>query len=218
MYNPIRIVIADDHEIFRDGFKVLLKNQTELELVGEAENGKELLEVVDRELPDVVIVDIKMPIMDGVEACKQIKRKYPDMKIIALSMFNDDNLIVDMLEAGAKGYLLKNTNKPELLNAAKAVYEGSTYYCSATSDKLTKMIADSRFNPYKHKPVQKFTSRELDIIRLICEQNTNKEIAVKLRLSRRTVESHREKIQEKTNSRNTVGVVIYALKNKICEL
>jgi DNA-binding NarL/FixJ family response regulator len=217
-YTPIKIAIADDHEIFRDGFKLLLKNQKELELVGEAENGKELLEVARVQQPDVIITDIKMPEMDGIEACKQIRKRFPDMKVIALSMFNDDNLIVDMLEAGARGYLLKNTNKTELLQATKAVYEGSSYYCMATSAKLTKMIAESKFNPYRNQPVKKFTNRETDVIKLICEQYTNKEIATTLGLSIRTVESHREKIQEKTGAKNSIGVVIYAIKHDIHQI
>lgn len=218
MHKPIRIVIADDHEIFRDGFKVLLKKQDELELVGEAENGKELLEVAAKFQPDVVITDIKMPIMDGIEACRIIKSKFPCMKVIALSMFNDDSLIVDMLEAGARGYLLKNTNKVELLLAVKNVHEGSTYYCSATSGKLTRMIAESNFNPYRSSPVMKFTNREKEVIKLICEQNTNKEIANRLGLSIRTIESHREKIQEKTGSKNSIGVAIYAIKHELYQI
>lgn len=217
-YSTIKILIADDHHIFREGFKVLLKNQHEIELVGEAENGRELLEMAAKLQPDVAIVDIKMPVMDGIEACKHIKKKFPDMKVIALSMFNDDNLIVDMLEAGAKGYLLKNTNKNELIQATKAVYEGSTYYCTATSNKLAKMIAESKFNPYRNHPVKKFTSRETDIMKLVCDQYTNKEIATTLGLSIRTVESHREKIQEKTGAKNAIGVVIYAIKHGIYEV
>lgn len=214
----IRIGIADDHAIFREGFKVLLKNQQEVEMVCEAENGKELLILAEQEQPDVVIVDIKMPVMDGIETCRQIRKRFPDMKVIALSMFNDDNLIVDMLEAGARGYLLKNTNKAELLQATRTVYKGSTYYCNATSIKLTKMIAESKFNPYRNHPVKKFTTREIDIIQLICDQQTNKEIAYNLGLSIRTVESHREKIQEKTGAKNMIGVVVYAIKHGIYEL
>jgi DNA-binding NarL/FixJ family response regulator len=186
--------------------------------VGEAENGKELLEVAAKYQPDVVITDIKMPVMDGIEVCKNIKRKFPDMMVIALSMFNDDNLIVDMLEAGARGYLLKNTNKSELLQAVKAVYGGSTYYCMATSGKLAKMIAESKFNPYRNHPVQKFTSREMEIIKLICEQQTNKEIATALNLSIRTVESHREKIQEKADAKNSIGIAIYAIRHNLYEI
>jgi DNA-binding NarL/FixJ family response regulator len=218
MYAPIKIVIADDHEIFREGFKLLLKNQQEVQLVGEADNGRELLDIAAQQQPDIVITDIKMPVVDGIEACKAIKMKFPHMQVIALSMFNEDNLIVDMLEAGARGYLLKNTNKHELLQAVRAVYEGSTYYCMATSGKLTRMIAESKFNPYRNQPVKKFTPREMEIIKLMCEQHTNKEIATLLRLSIRTVESHREKIQEKTGARNSIGIVIYAIKNDLYEI
>lgn len=212
-YNPIKLVIADDHEIFRDGFKLLLQKQPELELIGEAEDGAQLLQLVAAQQPDVVIVDIKMPVMDGIMACKQICERFPQIKVIALSMFNDDNLIVDMLEAGAKGYLLKNTDKHELLLATTTVFEGGTYYCAATSNKLTRMIAESKFNPYRHKVAKKFTVRENEVIQLIFEQKTNKEIADALGLSIRTVESHRENIQEKTGAKNAVGVVIYALKH-----
>lgn len=218
MYVPIRIAIADDHEIFREGFKLLLKNQPALELVGEAENGAELLKVAAAVQPDVVITDIMMPVMDGIEACRQIKKKYPSTNVIALSMFNEDHLVVDMLEAGARGYLLKNTNKNEVLQAAKAVFEGSTYFCPSTSNKLAKMIAESKFNPYKESSPQKMTERELDIIKLICQQHSNKEIAGVLNLSIRTVESHRERIQEKTGAKNSIGIVIYAIKHKIYEI
>lgn len=217
-YSSIRIVIADDHEIFREGFKLLFKNQDEIELIGEADNGKELLQIIAREHPDVAIVDIKMPVMDGIEATKQIRKLHPETRVIALSMFNDDNFIIDMLEAGASGYLLKNTNKAELLQATRAVYEGSTYYCNATSNKLTKMIAESKFNPYRDHPVKKFTPREIEVMKYICEQTTNKEIATNLGLSIRTVESHRERILEKTGAKNMVGVAVYAIRHKIYEV
>ncbi len=215
MYSSIKLVIADDHEIFREGFKLLLRNQTTVELVGEAENGRELLQVVRQQQPDIVIVDIKMPVMDGIEACKAIRKEFPAIQVIALSMFNDDSLIVDMLEAGAKGYLLKNTNREELVQAASAVYKGNPYYCSATSEKLTRMIGESKFNPYRSKPAVKFTPRELDIIKLMCEQFTSKEIAQQLGLSIRTVESHREKIQEKAEAKNSIGIVVYAIKHEL---
>jgi DNA-binding NarL/FixJ family response regulator len=218
MYMPIRIVIADDHEIYRNGFKLLLKNQDELELVGEAENGVELIEAVTEFQPEVVITDIKMPQMDGIEACKVIKKKFPEMKVIALSMFNEDNLIIDMLEAGARGYLLKNTKKPELLLAAREVFEGRTYYCSETSERLTRMIAESKYIPYRYHPDQFFSKKEKEIMRLICQQHTNKEIATVMNLSIRTIEDYREKIQQKTESRNSIGIAIYAIRHNIYQL
>jgi DNA-binding NarL/FixJ family response regulator len=210
--------MADDHEMYREGFKLLLKNQQIVEQVGEAENGIELIEVVNKEQPDIVITDIKMPRMDGIEACKLIRKKFPHINVIALSMFNEDNLIVDMLEAGARGYLLKNTNKNELLLAAETVQQGSVYYCNATSDKLAKMIAESKFNPYRVRPVKTFSARQLEIIKLICKQCSNKEIAAALNLSMRTVESHRTNILEITGAKNSIGVVIYAIKNDIYQV
>lgn len=217
MPGRIKLVIADDHEIFRDGFKLLFKNQEHIVLVGEAADGVELIEVVNREKPDIVITDIKMPRIDGVEATRLLKEKHPNLGVIALSMFNDDNLIVDMLEAGAKGYLLKNTSKEELIQAAKSVYEGGTYYCSATSKKLSQLLFDSSYNPYKHKHVN-LTAKEKEIIILICKEYCNKEIASTLDLKVRTIESYRERIMEKIGSRNMVGIVMYAVKTKLFKL
>ena len=215
MYKPIRILIADDHEIFRDGFKVMMKKQTEIEIIGEAENGRELLELTAATLPDVVVTDIKMPLMDGIEATKQIKAAHPFIEVVALSMFDEENLVIDMLEAGAKGYLLKNTHKQEVVQAVSAVYKKETYFCKQTSTKLAQMIAKSRFTPFK--PVKKpgFNERELEIIRLICQEFSNKEIAHKLNMSIRTVEGYREKILEKIEAKNVAGLVVYAIRNNI---
>lgn len=216
MYLPLRVVLADDHEIFRRGFRILFEKQDEIELVDEAENGKQLLEITAKHIPDVVITDIQMPLMDGIEACRLLQKEFPDIPVIALSTFNDDHYIIDMLEAGARGYILKNTNRAELIHAVKAVTEGNTYYCSATSQKLAKLVAESRLNHFKEKI--KFTEREIDIIKLICREQSNKEIASKLNISVRTVESHRERIQEKIGSRNVTGITIYAIRHKICEI
>jgi DNA-binding NarL/FixJ family response regulator len=215
MNSPIKIVIADDHPIFRDGFKVLLREQTDIQLVGEANNGEELIHLVKKVHPDVVITDIKMPVMDGIDASKFLSKHIPDIKIIALSVFNDDYLVVDMLEAGAHGYLLKNTTKQELFEAIKTVASGDVYYCNDTSVKMARLIGLSKFNPYKNIKTPRFSNREMEIMRLICEQFSNKEIAENLHLSIRTIESYREQIFEKTSSRNMVGVAIYAIKHNI---
>lgn len=213
--NKIRIVLADDHEIFRDGFNVMLKKQKEIELTGEAENGLDLIELVGKVQPDVILTDIKMPRMDGIEATRILSQKFPHINIIALSMFDDEHLIIDMLEAGAKGYLLKNAHKYEILEAVKAVYYQETYYCHHTTHKLAEMIAKSRFNPYKQKKKIEFTNKEKEVIHLICRQFSNKEMANELKLSTRTIEGYREKIMEKMNARNTAGIVVYAIKNNI---
>lgn len=217
-YNSISILLADDHEIFRDGFRIMLKKQSKVHLVGEAENGKELIDLTRSLQPDVIITDIKMPIMDGIEATKILAEKYPHIGIIALTMFDDDNLIIDMLEAGARGYLIKNATKQEILEAIKTVYENGTYYCHHTTNKLAQMIAVSKFNPFKKEIKVVFSERETEIIRLICAEYSNKEIASQLNLSVRTVEGHREKIEEKMNVRNTAGIVVYAIKHGIFHL
>ncbi len=214
----IRILIADDHEIFRDGFKLMLSKQTDIELVGEAENGKELVELVSQRQPDVVITDIKMPVMDGIEAAAKIAELFPEIGIIGLSMFDEDDLIIDMLEAGAKGYLLKNTNKEQIIEAISTVFQGDPYYCRTTSHKLTNMIAKSKFNPYRKKAKVEFTDREKEIIQLISQEKTNKDIGDILFISPRTVEGHRVKIMEKVEVKNTVGLVVYAIKHGLLQV
>jgi two-component system, NarL family, response regulator NreC len=217
MKYTIRLLIADDHEIFSDGLALMLSRQKDIILLGQAANGKELAELAEQQHPDVIITDIKMPIMDGIQATRHILKNQPDIKIIALSMFDEETLIVDMLEAGAKGYLLKNADKQEILDAIETVYEDKTYYCHHTSARLTNMIVKSNFNPYKKKEAVSFNERELEIIKLICLQNSSKEISDKLYLSSRTVEGYRTKILEKMNAKNTVGVVVYAFKHNLIE-
>ena len=213
--SSIRILLADDHEIFRDGFRVMLKKQKEFALIAEAANGKELIETALQCQPDVIVTDIKMPVMDGIEATKRLQELLPQVNVIALSMFEDEHLIVDMLEAGAKGYLLKNANKEEVFEALKTVAQGGTYYCNHTSQKLARLIATSNYNPAKKADKEVFTDRELEVIQLICQQYATKEIADKLGLSPRTIESHRVKIMEKMDVKNTAGIVIYAIRHKI---
>jgi DNA-binding NarL/FixJ family response regulator len=212
---PIRIILADDHEIFRDGFKVMLRKQPEFSLVGEAANGKELIEQTHSLQPDVIITDIKMPGIDGIEATRRISAEFPGLGIIALSMFDEENLIVDMLEAGAKGYLLKNASKEEIREAIHAVYAEQTYYCSNTSLKLTQLIAKSSFNPHRRSSRPELNPKEIEVIRLICQQMSNKEIASQLNLSVRTIEGYRDKIQDKLKVKNMAGIVVYAIKNNI---
>jgi two-component system, NarL family, response regulator NreC len=215
MNATIRVVIADDHEIFRDGLALMLSKQKNIQLVGQAENGRQLVDMVLSLQPDIILTDIKMPLMDGVEASRFIIQKIPDAKIIALSMFDEENLVVDMLEAGAKGYLLKNADKQEILEALATVNENNTYYCRLTTARLASMIVKSRFSDSKKmKPVE-FNEREKEIIRYICQQDTAQQIADKLFLSKRTVEGYRTRILEKMNVKNTAGVVIYAMKHHL---
>jgi DNA-binding NarL/FixJ family response regulator len=212
---PIRLVIADDHEIFRDGLALMLSRQKDMVLVGQAPDGEALLTVARDNKPDVILADIKMPHLDGIEATKILLGEFPDLKIIALSMFSEENLIVEMLEAGARGYLLKNADKQEIVDAIVSVADNRVYYCKDTSATLAAMIVKSNFNPYRKREIVEFNDREMEIIRLICKQFTAQEMGETMFLSRRTVEGYRTRILEKMNVKNTAGVVIYALKNKL---
>jgi DNA-binding NarL/FixJ family response regulator len=215
MKYDIRLAVADDHEIFLDGLALMLSRQEHITLVGQAADGRELVELVNAENPDVVMTDIKMPRMDGIAATRMLAQQNPAVRVIALSMFDEEDLIVEMLEAGAKGYLLKNADKQEILDAITSVYEDRVYYCKSTSAKLAGMIAKSKFNPYRQKETITFTDREQEIIRLICQQFTAQQIGERIFLSKRTVEGYRTRILEKMNVRNTAGVVMYALKNNL---
>ena len=211
----IKIVIADDHELFRDGLKLMLSKHKEISIAGEAENGKELIELVQKYKPDIILTDIKMPVMDGIEAVKKITAADPDAAIICLSMFDEETLIMEMLEAGAKGYLIKNSDKKEIYDAIVSVYHRQPYYCHSTGPKLLKMIAGSEYNPYRKKKAEEFSEKEIEIIKLICKEFTNKEIADILYLSSRTVEGLRQRIMDKMDVKNMVGIVVYAIKHAI---
>ena len=214
-YMPVHVRIADDHEIYRSGLRLMLKRQEEVTLVGEAENGKEVIELYTRLKPDVILMDIVMPVQDGISATAYLTKHHPRVNVIALSMFNEDNLVIDMLEAGAKGYLLKNADKNEIMAAIGSVQMHKPYYCKSTTTRLARMIATSPFNPFAKikKPV--FNNRETDIIRLICKEYTNKQMADELCMSSRTVEGYRLKIQEKLEVKGSVGIVIYAITHGI---
>jgi DNA-binding NarL/FixJ family response regulator len=215
MSTAISLVIADDHEIFRDGLALMLSTQDTVNLVGQAGDGLELVRMVEETRPDMVLTDIKMPRMDGIAAAKQLLQKHPGLKIIALSMFEEEDLIVEMLEAGARGYLLKNADKKEILDAIVTVEQGNIFYCKHTTARLASLIVKSKFDQRKKSPGALFTDREREIVRLICRQHTAQEIGEMLFLSKRTVEGYRTRILEKMEVKNTAGVVIYALKHSI---
>lgn len=192
--------------------KTLLKEQKRIEVCGEASDGNELIKQVARFNPDVVLTDVQMPGMDGIQACRIIKDKFPLIRIIALTMHSDDYLIVDMLDAGASGYVIKSTTREELMNSIITVYEGGNYFCHYTSIQLTNMIARSKSQSAGWNKVQ-FSSNEKEIMRLICEQRASKEIASMTGLAHRTVEKYRDRIMEKTGSKNMAGIVIFAIRN-----
>jgi DNA-binding NarL/FixJ family response regulator len=210
----IQLLIADDHEVYRDGLKSLLAKSPDLNVIGEASNGKELIALCHTSPPDVILTDIMMPVMDGIEATQLITRYFPAVRVVALSMFNQDNLILDMLNAGAMGYLIKNAHKTEILDAISSVYRNTPYYCKSTSMKLARLIGSSHFGP-KAKDKIHFSEKEIEIIHQICEEKTSKEIADDMHLSVRTVEEYRQRIKEKMEVKGTTGIVIYAIQNNL---
>jgi len=210
---PISVLIADDHEIYRDGLRMMLKKQTGIEWFGEAENGRDVIEMARKLKPDIILMDIVMPLKSGIAATKYLKENYPGISVIALSMYNEDNLVVDMLEAGAKGFLLKNSDKKEIIDAINTVYKQTPFYCKSTTGKLAQMIGNSSFNPFLKTQKNIFSEKEIEIIKYVCQELTNKQIGEKLFISSRTVEGVRLRIQEKINAKSSTGIVIYAIKN-----
>jgi len=209
---PIRVVLADDHEIFRDGLKLMLSKFNNIKLEGDASNGRELIKLVDAAKPDIVITDIKMPLMDGVEATKYIMQHHKEIGVIALSMFDEISLIIEILEAGASGYLVKDCDKAEIKDAIEKVYNKEQYYCRHTGNKLMQVMARNAKKNDKKNTVLSLSDKEKEIVQLICKQCTTKEIGEQLFMSPRTVEGYRLKILEKLEAKNTAGIVIAAIK------
>ena len=217
MTHKIQLAIADDHEVYRDGLKALLESSKEFEIVAEASTGIHLVSLCEENVPDVVLTDIMMPVMDGIKATLFLAEHLPSVRVIALSMFNQDHLILDMLNAGASGYLIKNAHKDEIIEAIHSVYKNKPYYCSSTSYKLARLIGNSQFGP-KAKQKIFFSEKEMEIIKLICEEKTSKEIGDKLNMSARTAEEYRYRIREKMEVKGTAGIVLYAIKNDLFRL
>ena len=209
----IKVFIVDDHEMFRDGVKMLLAKNNSFEIVGEASNGKECVEKLP-ENTDIILMDILMPTMDGIEATQKIMASNPSMKIIALSMFGEQEYYYKMIHSGVKGFVLKEAGSRELEEAIKAVQHGQNFF----SQELLRNIIVTLSNKNSKKPDHDFTNREIEVLQLICSGWTNKEIAEKLHISVRTVENHKSNLLQKTNSKNTISLIIFAIKNEVVKV
>lgn len=208
-----KVYIADDHTLFRKAMVTLISGFECIGTVKDAENGKELLAMVKQEKPDLVIVDMQMPVMDGVEACEYLIPRYPDLKVIILSMHDSDQYILHMMEIGVHAFLLKNTEPEELEKAICSVVKKDFYHNDLVASVLRKNIIEKKaaIRP-KFNPVE-LTDREREIVTLICREMSNKEIGSKLGLSERTIENHRFRLMEKLNLKSVVGLVRFAYEN-----
>ena len=208
----IKLLIADDHRLFRESLRNILTTEEVAEVLDEAENGEELLELLKLHKPDIILMDIAMPKLNGVETTKKALKEYPDIKVIALSGFDDDKYYYSMVEAGAKGFVLKNSGIAELKNAIKEVYKGNSWFSPLL---LEKVIANMHTKSNKH--IADLSSREIEILGYICECLTNEQIADKIHISCDTVKWHRSNLMAKTGCGNATGLVMFAIKNKLIE-
>ena len=206
----IGVAIVDDHQLFRNGLKFIIENEADMEIVIQASNGKEFMKYLENLKPDVVLMDINMPEMDGVETTRQCLLRYPDLHVLVLSMYSDIEYYNTMIELGVKGFILKDIDNDELSGAIRKVFSGGTYF---SQELLLRLI--------KHKPEGAgvdFTRREKEILELICKGYSNLQISEELYISQRTVERHRSSLLDKTNSKNSISLVVYAIKNNLVKI
>lgn len=220
MNNKIKIILADDEQLFRKGILFLLERESNFEILFEAENGQELIDKIDSEnLPDVILMDLKMPVLNGVETTKIIHKKYPDIKIIALTSYDGKSFITNMIDVGASSYLLKNTNPKTVVHTINEVFSKGFYYDDKVMKTIHENLLSSSGKKVKSDLDKKLLSkREREVLELICAQCTTSEIAEKLFISPRTVDGHRNNLLLKTGSKNVAGLVIYGIQKKLIEL
>lgn len=209
-----KVILVDDHSLFRNGLKLLLNSSGKADVVAEASNGQEFLEIIKDYTHAIVFMDIEMPIKDGIEATHEALLRFPNLKVIALTMFGEHEYYIKMIEAGVRGFLLKNSEIDEVINAIDTVSKGENCFSKELLLNLVKNI---------HSKEQKYTDnllsdREIEILSLISKGFSNQEISEKLFISKRTVDKHRSNIIEKTGSKNTASLVMYAIKNGIIDL
>jgi DNA-binding NarL/FixJ family response regulator len=219
MHQSTKIIIVDDHSLFREGMKLLIENEGMGQVVAEAENGQIFLDLLKDYDPDLVLMDIEMPVMDGLEATRKAKAMKPDLKILALTMLSKKESYTDMINAGALGFVLKSAGKKELERAIKTVIDGESFF---SNELLRQIIIDlGKQKAVSEKPLIQeieFTDRELEILHYFCQGLTAMEIAGKICRSIKTIEAHRASLLEKTNTKNTINLVLYAIKNKLVDI
>lgn len=209
---PIRILLADDHAVVRQGFRAILAQQSDMVIVGEAGNGREVMTLAEQTTPDLIVMDVAMPELNGIEATRRLTSLLPHVKILALSMHKDSIYVREMLKAGAKGYLLKDSGEHDLLEAVRALARGGEYISPSVQPAL---MSASRLGG--STPLDQLTSREREVLQLIAEGKTNKEVANLLSISVFTVDAHRGRIMEKLNVHNVNELVRFAVRNGLID-
>jgi two-component system response regulator NreC len=213
--NPIRILLADDHNVMRRGLRLLLENQRGFEVVGEASDGRQAVELAETVKPDVAVLDIAMPNLSGIEAAKRISAALPNTPIVILSMHSDESYVLRALKAGAKGYLLKDSAEGDLIQAIRSVHEGKAFF----SPEISRMLVDDYIREIRMRGVddsyELLTAREREILQLLAEGKSNKDIANLLNLSLYTVETHRRNLQDKLNLHSVAELILYAVRKGV---
>jgi DNA-binding NarL/FixJ family response regulator len=212
----IKVAIADDHALFRTGVKTSLSGRKDIQMIAEAENGMQLLNLLKHMKPDVILLDIQMPIMDGLTTLPEIKKLYPDMKVIMLSMHNDHSVITRMMEIGANSYLTKDSDSETIYQAIKTCFEQEFFFNDLTNKALLNGLRMKKPSEPSMPDVQ-LSDKEVTILKLMCEEKSTKEIADIVDLSPRTVEAIRDKLKTKTGVKSMAGLVMYAIKAGIVE-
>lgn len=215
--NKIKLAIADDQVLFLKGLKLLIESFENIELIIEAGDGVELLSAIAENPPNVVLTDLKMPNMDGLEATEKIRAAYPDIKIILLTMHDEEHLINHVMKLGANGYLLKNEEPEELEAAIRTVVKKDFYFNDYVSKALLRGLQEPKKKYDLWAGTERLSKREMEVLELICQEYTSPEIADKLYISSRTVDNHRNSLLEKTGVRNTAGLILFAIKNKLID-
>lgn len=221
MNSKIHLVIADDEQLFREGIRFLLEREDNLCIDFEVGNGQELINYLDqtKNYPDIILMDLKMPELNGVEATKIIHKKYPDIKIIALTSYGGKSFITNMIDVGASSYLLKNTSPKVMIHTINEVFDKGFYYDENVIKIIHENVISSSGKRIKSDLDKNLLSkREIDVLELICQQCTTNEIAERLFISPRTVEGHRNNLLLKTQSKNVAGLVIYGIQKKLIEI
>jgi DNA-binding NarL/FixJ family response regulator len=214
----IRVLLADDHTVVRQGLRALLTAEGDIDVVGEAENGRQAVELAKKLLPDVAVIDIAMPVLNGVEATRQITRAVPSTKVLILSSYSDDEYVSQTTEAGAVGYLVKQTAGDELLKAIREAQRGNAYFSPSVAKRLRDQCRGAfAYGQSGRKRADYLTAREAEVLQLIAEGRANKQIAAELCISIKTVEKHRQQVMNKLNIHDVAGLTRHAIAKGIIE-